>query len=265
ATSALDTNTERHIQASLREMTQDRTTLIIAHRLSTVIHADLILIVQNGEIVERGTHADLIADLRSVYYDMWMKQLTDAANASYNPFLDSASIPASLPMPGAMTPENPQAMGASSSMPPPPPPPPLLPTIPHPGECSEGESAGSAGRPARDILRLALDEPQLHRWCPEGPLTVPLVSTISGANLFSVKTTSPAGTTASSLSIEAGRGGIATNLVDSATGQLSDLHAESCGMSYEPFNAGELLSLQQRLQEQQHGRDDKQHERRHLD
>ncbi|KAJ2794702.1 ATP-binding cassette-type vacuolar membrane transporter Hmt1, partial [Coemansia helicoidea] len=93
ATSALDTNTERHIQASLREMTQDRTTLIIAHRLSTVIHADLILIVQNGEIVERGTHADLIADLRSVYYDMWMKQLTDAANASYNPFLDSASIP----------------------------------------------------------------------------------------------------------------------------------------------------------------------------
>ncbi|KAJ2490521.1 ATP-binding cassette-type vacuolar membrane transporter Hmt1 [Coemansia sp. RSA 2050] len=92
ATSALDTTTERQIQTSLREMTRNRTTLIIAHRLSTVIHADQILIVQNGSIVERGTHSELISDRNSVYYDMWVKQLTDAANASYDPILEQASI-----------------------------------------------------------------------------------------------------------------------------------------------------------------------------
>ncbi|KAJ1917749.1 ATP-binding cassette-type vacuolar membrane transporter Hmt1, partial [Coemansia sp. S17] len=92
ATSALDTSTERQIQTSLRDMTRNRTTLIIAHRLSTVIHADQILIVQNGQIVERGTHSELISDRNSVYYDMWIKQLTDAANASYDPILEQANI-----------------------------------------------------------------------------------------------------------------------------------------------------------------------------
>ncbi|KAJ1800074.1 ATP-binding cassette-type vacuolar membrane transporter Hmt1 [Coemansia sp. RSA 2399] len=97
ATSALDTHTERQIQASLHEMTQDRTTLIIAHRLSTIVHADQILIVQNGEIVERGTHAELISNCESVYYDMWMKQLADAASASYDPILASVGVPFSMP------------------------------------------------------------------------------------------------------------------------------------------------------------------------
>ncbi|KAI8325821.1 P-loop containing nucleoside triphosphate hydrolase protein, partial [Martensiomyces pterosporus] len=92
ATSALDTATERHIQTSLRDMTRNRTTLIIAHRLSTIIHADQILIVQGGRIVERGTHAELISNCESVYYDMWMKQLTDAANVSYSPLLEHADI-----------------------------------------------------------------------------------------------------------------------------------------------------------------------------
>ncbi|KAJ2680464.1 ATP-binding cassette-type vacuolar membrane transporter Hmt1 [Coemansia spiralis] len=97
ATSALDTHTERQIQASLHEMTRDRTTLIIAHRLSTIVHADQILILQNGEIAERGTHSQLISDCNSVYYDMWMKQLADAASASYDPILASVNLPLSMP------------------------------------------------------------------------------------------------------------------------------------------------------------------------
>jgi len=55
ATSALDTQTERNIQSSLAKVCENRTTLIVAHRLSTIIHADQILVLQEGEIVERGT------------------------------------------------------------------------------------------------------------------------------------------------------------------------------------------------------------------
>lgn len=54
ATSALDTQTERHIQAALHRVCADRTTIIVAHRLSTIIHADEILVLKEGEIVERG-------------------------------------------------------------------------------------------------------------------------------------------------------------------------------------------------------------------
>ncbi len=54
ATSALDTHTEKEIQKSLREVSADRTTLVIAHRLSTVIHADEIIVLEDGRIVERG-------------------------------------------------------------------------------------------------------------------------------------------------------------------------------------------------------------------
>ncbi|KAJ9052311.1 ATP-binding cassette-type vacuolar membrane transporter Hmt1 [Entomophthora muscae] len=77
ATSALDTNTERQIQAALGSMTKNRTTLIIAHRLSTVVEADLILVLRNGEVVERGSHNTLMANPNSVYYDMWQKQLKE--------------------------------------------------------------------------------------------------------------------------------------------------------------------------------------------
>ncbi|KAJ1915382.1 ATP-binding cassette-type vacuolar membrane transporter Hmt1 [Mycoemilia scoparia] len=80
ATSALDTHTERNIQASLREMTADRTTLIIAHRLSTVIHADMILVLKDGQIIERGTHNELLSNPESTYHDMWMKQLKDESS-----------------------------------------------------------------------------------------------------------------------------------------------------------------------------------------
>ncbi|MCU1729502.1 lipid A export permease/ATP-binding protein MsbA [Pseudomonas sp. 7P_10.2_Bac1] len=61
ATSALDTESERHIQAALDHVMQGRTTLVIAHRLSTIEKADLILVMDQGQIVERGTHADLLA------------------------------------------------------------------------------------------------------------------------------------------------------------------------------------------------------------
>ncbi len=62
ATSALDTESERHIQAALDKVMKGRTTLVIAHRLSTIEKADLILVMDHGEIVERGTHAQLLAE-----------------------------------------------------------------------------------------------------------------------------------------------------------------------------------------------------------
>ncbi|KAG2181371.1 hypothetical protein INT43_008954 [Umbelopsis isabellina] len=82
ATSALDTTTERHIQRALAEMTHGRTTLVIAHRLSTIVNADLILVIKDGQVVESGTHDELINHAIStgeegVYYEMWQKQLKD--------------------------------------------------------------------------------------------------------------------------------------------------------------------------------------------
>jgi len=61
ATSALDTEAERHIQAALEHLMQQRTTLVIAHRLSTIEKADLIVVMHNGEILETGTHSELLA------------------------------------------------------------------------------------------------------------------------------------------------------------------------------------------------------------
>jgi len=61
ATSALDTEAERHIQAALTELVSNRTTLVIAHRLSTVEQADRIIVLDGGAIVEQGTHTELLA------------------------------------------------------------------------------------------------------------------------------------------------------------------------------------------------------------
>ena len=61
ATSALDTESERHIQAALEEVCKGRTTLVIAHRLSTIERADRILVMEQGEIIEQGSHAELLA------------------------------------------------------------------------------------------------------------------------------------------------------------------------------------------------------------
>jgi ABC-type transport system involved in Fe-S cluster assembly fused permease/ATPase subunit len=79
ATSALDTHTEREIQSALREVSRNRTTLVIAHRLSTVIDADQILVLDQGRIVERGLHEELLA-LNGAYAAMWNRQ-REAAEA----------------------------------------------------------------------------------------------------------------------------------------------------------------------------------------
>ncbi|MEL6233250.1 MAG: ABC transporter ATP-binding protein/permease [Pseudomonadota bacterium] len=73
ATSALDTETERGIQDSLRDMSRGRTVLTIAHRLSTVVDADQIVVLEAGEVVERGTHDALLA-LEGRYARMWSRQ-----------------------------------------------------------------------------------------------------------------------------------------------------------------------------------------------
>jgi ATP-binding cassette, subfamily B, heavy metal transporter len=73
ATSALDSKAEQAIQEQLREIARDRTTLIIAHRLSTIIDAQQILVLEQGRIIERGTHAQLLADGGS-YAQMWARQ-----------------------------------------------------------------------------------------------------------------------------------------------------------------------------------------------
>ena len=79
ATSALDSRTEREIQDSLNAVSADRTTLIIAHRLSTVVNADEIVVLDQGRIVERGGHAQLLA-AGGGYADMWARQ-QEAAKA----------------------------------------------------------------------------------------------------------------------------------------------------------------------------------------
>ena len=78
ATSALDSRTERVIQHELDSISESRTTLIIAHRLSTIVHADQIVVLDHGRIVERGTHADLLA-AGGVYASMWEIQSREQA------------------------------------------------------------------------------------------------------------------------------------------------------------------------------------------
>jgi ATP-binding cassette, subfamily B, heavy metal transporter len=76
ATSALDSRTEQDIQSALRAVANRRTTLVIAHRLSTVTDADEIIVLRDGEIAERGRHADLLAR-RGLYARMWALQATE--------------------------------------------------------------------------------------------------------------------------------------------------------------------------------------------
>ena len=84
ATSALDSKTEQEIQASLREISTNRTTLIIAHRLSTVVDADEILVLEHGMIIERGHHSDLLRS-KGKYAEMWARQQESVEDSFPNP------------------------------------------------------------------------------------------------------------------------------------------------------------------------------------
>ncbi|MCD7059616.1 ABCB family ABC transporter ATP-binding protein/permease [Pelagibacterium xiamenense] len=80
ATSALDTHTEREIQSALDTVSKGRTTLVIAHRLSTVVNADEIIVLREGRVAERGTHGELLA-IDGLYAQMWNRQ-REAAEAT---------------------------------------------------------------------------------------------------------------------------------------------------------------------------------------
>ena len=73
ATSSVDTRTERQIQAALEDLMSERTTFVVAHRLSTIRNADQVLVLNQGEIIERGTHDELLAK-KGFYYDLYMSQ-----------------------------------------------------------------------------------------------------------------------------------------------------------------------------------------------
>ena len=75
ATSSVDTETEKVIQDAIMTVIKGRTSFVVAHRLSTIVHSDLILVVQDGKIVERGTHRKLMR-MRGYYYDLYMQQFS---------------------------------------------------------------------------------------------------------------------------------------------------------------------------------------------
>ncbi|KAK7182001.1 uncharacterized protein CC84DRAFT_1168865 [Paraphaeosphaeria sporulosa] len=81
ATSAIDSAIEAQIQEAFKKLSRGRTTFVIAHRLSTIVDADCILVVEKGEIIERGTHAELIAK-SGKYWELWSKQTAGNASAA---------------------------------------------------------------------------------------------------------------------------------------------------------------------------------------
>ena len=81
ATSALDTQTERDIQTSLKAMGEGRTVITIAHRLSTIVDADCIVVLEKGEVVERGRHEELLAH-KGRYAQMWARQSAEEEEAA---------------------------------------------------------------------------------------------------------------------------------------------------------------------------------------
>jgi ATP-binding cassette subfamily B protein len=74
ATSALDSVSEQAIQKALHELMQGRTTVVIAHRLSTLKHLDKIIVIEKGKIIEEGAHDDLLKIKDGVYADLWRRQ-----------------------------------------------------------------------------------------------------------------------------------------------------------------------------------------------
>jgi ATP-binding cassette subfamily B protein len=76
ATSALDSRTEQAIQETLDEVSESRTTIMIAHRLSTIVNADQIAVLDQGRLVERGTHDELL-ERGGLYADLWHRQAAE--------------------------------------------------------------------------------------------------------------------------------------------------------------------------------------------
>ena len=105
ATSSVDTRTERLIQQALAKLLKGRTSFVIAHRLSTIRNADQVLVVEQGEILERGTHASLL-EAGGIYHDLYMSQFRrqveggDNANGNGNGS-NGAKAPAAQPLPAA--------------------------------------------------------------------------------------------------------------------------------------------------------------------
>ncbi|KAM9274063.1 iron-sulfur clusters transporter ABCB7, mitochondrial [Morus bassanus] len=85
ATSSLDSITEENILNAMRDMVKHRTSVFIAHRLSTVVDADEIIVLDQGRVVERGRHADLLSSPNSLYYEMWHTQSSKVLNSINNP------------------------------------------------------------------------------------------------------------------------------------------------------------------------------------
>jgi ATP-binding cassette subfamily B protein len=99
ATSALDTHTEHEIQGALERVAKNRTSLVIAHRLSTIVGADEIIVLDQGRIAERGTHAKLLAE-GGLYASMWNRQReAEAAREKLARMADSGEAPNREPPP----------------------------------------------------------------------------------------------------------------------------------------------------------------------
>ena len=99
ATSALDTHTEHEIQGALERVAKNRTSLVIAHRLSTIVGADEIIVLDQGRIAERGTHANLLAQ-GGLYASMWNRQReAEAAREKLAKMADSSEAPNREPPP----------------------------------------------------------------------------------------------------------------------------------------------------------------------
>jgi ATP-binding cassette, subfamily B, heavy metal transporter len=95
ATSALDSHTEKEIQDALERVAQNRTSLVIAHRLSTVVHADNIIVLDHGEIVEQGTHLELLVK-GGLYASLWARQReADEARERLAQVLEEDELPQS--------------------------------------------------------------------------------------------------------------------------------------------------------------------------
>jgi len=99
ATSALDSHTEHEIQGALDRVSHNRTSLVIAHRLSTIVAADEIIVLDQGRIVERGTHGALLAE-SGLYASMWNRQReAEAAREKLAQIDDENDAPNRVPSP----------------------------------------------------------------------------------------------------------------------------------------------------------------------